>query len=118
LTKDIRRDVLVQSPASIFRVVSLAKLYEEKYASMPPSPPSNSIPRYSLVLSSCSAPSIGKQSLVIATLPPLLLTPSTPLVCNANVKQISLAKTQLRREKGLCYFYDEKFTFNHRSPHR
>ena len=25
---------------------------------------------------------------------------------------------QLRREKGLCYFCDDKFTFNHRCPNR
>ena len=25
---------------------------------------------------------------------------------------------QLRREKGLCYFYDEKFSFSHKCPNR
>ena len=25
---------------------------------------------------------------------------------------------QLRREKGLCYFCDEKFLFNHKCPNR
>ena len=25
---------------------------------------------------------------------------------------------QLRREKGLCYFCDEKFSFNHKCPNR
>jgi len=25
---------------------------------------------------------------------------------------------QLRIEKGLCYFYDEKFSFNHKCPNR
>ena len=31
---------------------------------------------------------------------------------------MSAAEMQLRKEKGLCYWYDEKFTFNHKCPNR
>ncbi|XP_027351354.1 uncharacterized protein LOC113862469 [Abrus precatorius] len=30
----------------------------------------------------------------------------------------AIALSKLRRKKGLCYFYDEKFSFSHRCPNR
>ena len=48
--------------------------------------------------------------------PPLLPTPPSPQLKNPNVKRISPAEMQLRREKGRCYFCDEKFYFNHKCP--
>ncbi|KAJ1443189.1 Chromo-like domain superfamily [Sesbania bispinosa] len=53
-----------------------------------------------------------------STTPPLLPTPTGPPLKNTNVKRISPAEMQLRREKGLCYFCDEKFSFNHKCPNR
>ena len=37
---------------------------------------------------------------------------------SSNVKKISPTEMQLRREKGLCYFCDEKFYFSHKCPNR
>ena len=34
------------------------------------------------------------------------------------MKRITPVEMQLRREKGLCYFCDEKLSFNHRCPNR
>lgn len=54
---------------------------------------------------------IMKQSLA-----PLLPTPnSRPL---PPIKKMSAAEMQLRREKGLCYTWDDKFTWNHKCPNR
>jgi len=49
-------------------------------------------------------------------LPPLLPNPLGPLFKTPNGKRISPTEMQLRREKGLCYFCDEKFSFNHKCP--
>jgi len=60
------------------------------------------------------------QSLKSFSLPPLLLAPTSHLTSNtpksAHIKYISLAKMQLRREKGLCYTCDDKFTPIHKCP--
>jgi hypothetical protein len=37
---------------------------------------------------------------------------------NPNIKRISPAEMQLRRDKGLCYWCDEKFSFTHKCPNR
>jgi len=60
----------------------------------------------------------GKQTASTTSLSPLLPTPSTPPFRHNTVKKMSPAEMQLRREKGLCYFCDEKFTFNHKCPNR
>ncbi|GAU41241.1 hypothetical protein TSUD_97760 [Trifolium subterraneum] len=61
LNDDIRRDVLIHTPISLVKAMSLAKVYEEKY---------------------------------------------------------SATEMQLRRDKGLCYWCDEKFSFTHKCPNR
>ncbi|KAI5402905.1 hypothetical protein KIW84_050485 [Lathyrus oleraceus] len=37
---------------------------------------------------------------------------------NPAIKRISLAEMQLRREKGLCYFCDDKFSFSNECPNK
>jgi len=62
------------------------------------------------------------QSLNSSSLPPLLPSPpttsSTNTSRNFNVKKISPAEMQLRREKMLCFTYDNKFTPSHRCPNK
>ncbi|XP_050902350.1 uncharacterized protein LOC127112789 [Lathyrus oleraceus] len=57
-----------------------------------------------------------------ATNPPLLPTPPTRPMSqfqkNPAIKRISPAEMQLRREKGLCYFCDDKFFFSHKCPNK
>ncbi|KAJ1399119.1 Ribonuclease H-like superfamily [Sesbania bispinosa] len=117
LNRDVRRDVVAQCPTNLLRAVSLAKLYEEKYTLVVHQRSTNYNHRYSPLSSTStnlnSAKTTPKQSL-----PLLLPTPSTPPIRNSNVRKITPAEMQLRREKGLCYFCDEKFTFNHRCPNR
>ena len=52
LNKDIRRDVVAQAPNDLLRVVALAKLYEEKYVTVPITRPIPFSPRYSNLSSS------------------------------------------------------------------
>lgn len=35
-----------------------------------------------------------------------------------NIRNISSAEMQLRRDMGLCFTCDEKFSFSHRRPNR
>jgi hypothetical protein len=37
---------------------------------------------------------------------------------NPNIKRMSPAEMQLRRDKNLCYWCDEKFSFTHKCPNR
>ena len=117
LNKDIRRDVVAQAPNDLLRVVALAKLYEEKYVTVPITRPIPFSPRYSNLSSSNTHNNVQKNP-VKNSLPPLLPTPNVPPIRNTSVKRITPAEMQLRREKGLCYFCDEKFSFNHKCPNR
>lgn len=55
-------------------------------------------------------------------LPPLLLTPPTKPFTqpqkNNNIKHISPSEMQVKREKGLCYFCDDKFSFSHKCSNK
>jgi len=117
LNRDIRRDVVAQCPTNLLLAVALAKLYEEKYTPMVQQRSTNYNQRYTS-LSSTSTNLNPSKTTPKQSSPPLLPTPSTPPIRNSNVKKITPAEMQLRREKGLCYFCDEKFTFNHRCPNR
>jgi len=118
LQVEIRCDVVSQSPLSLLRAVALAKLYEERYITVPKSS-TPSIRRYSPVYGSAHTTSYQLvKTLTKSTLPPLLSTPNTPPLKDPTVKKIRLAEMQLRRDKGLCYFCDEKFSFNHKCHNR
>lgn len=115
LKPDIRREVLAQSPFSLTKAVALAKLFKEKYQPKPkPFFPSST--RHVTPIPSYTQPS--KQP----TLPPLLPTPpykphlQTPKP--TQIKYVSAAEIQLRRDKGLCFTCDEKFSHTHRCPNR
>ena len=52
LNEDIRRDVVAKAPADLLRAVFLAKLYEEKYVSVPSPHSTLFTPRYSTLSAS------------------------------------------------------------------
>ncbi|KAJ1411038.1 Aspartic peptidase domain superfamily [Sesbania bispinosa] len=118
LKPEIKRDVIAQSPLSLLKAVSLAKLYEEKYTYKPKptyKQPTNQNHSYTY-------PKIHNYQ------PPLLPTPNqkptyqvtanphnTP---NNPIRKMTPAEMQVRREKGLCYTCDDKFTPQHKCPNR
>ncbi|KAJ1377256.1 hypothetical protein SESBI_49085 [Sesbania bispinosa] len=118
LKPEIKRDVIAQSPLSLLKAVSLAKLYEEKYTYKPKptyKQPTNQNHPYTY-------PKIHNYQ------PPLLPTPNqkptyqvtanphnTP---NNPIRKMTPAEMQVRREKGLCYTCDDKFTPQHKCPNR
>jgi len=116
LKSDIQRDGIAQSPTTLLRCVSLAKLFEEKY--LPKHKPfQNSYPNCTPNTSSNTNLTFS-QSIKSTSLPPLLLIPTKS---NSNgpklgivKKKISPTEMHIHREKGLCYTCDEKFTSSHR----
>lgn len=119
LKPEVRRDVLAQAPSTLTHAVALAKLYDEKGGwglgsnrnRHGPSQPPHTTPS---TMGTATTP--YQKAPARAGLPPLLPTPKTaPL---APVKKMSAAEMQLRREKGLCYTCDEKFSPAHRCPNK
>lgn len=107
LHTEIRRDVVAQAPTSLLRVVALAKLYEERYF---PVSKTSSIPVRCYSPISSSSLSVNQnqnKSNAKNALPLLLPTPNVQPLKNVNVKKMSPAEMQIRREKGLCYFCDD-----------
>ncbi|XP_019455099.1 PREDICTED: uncharacterized protein LOC109356222 [Lupinus angustifolius] len=120
LKDDIRREVIVQSPPSLVRAVALAKLYEEKYQPQTQTPRAR--PNFTTYPNHYKKqPTPTVPSKLPTTLPPLLPTPtikSNTYQKPAMIKRMSAAEMQIRREKGLCFTCDEKFSFNHKCPNK
>jgi hypothetical protein len=124
LQADVRRDVLALSPANLPKAFALAKLFEEKYSN-PSKPKYNQSPykgpTYQNQYQTKNSPITPKtdpnttQNQQKNQLPPLLPTPNQKPMA---IRNISPAEMQLRREKGLCYFCDDKFSHTHRCPNR
>ncbi|XP_050877871.1 uncharacterized protein LOC127081688 [Lathyrus oleraceus] len=116
LNSEIRRDVLIHTPTSIVKAVSLAKVYEEKYTQT--HKPQRANP------STYIKPPFNSSKLEInqRNTAPILNTPPTRPMSqfqkNPNIKRISPAEMQLRRDKGLFYWCDDKFSFTHKCPNR
>lgn len=110
-------------PQSLSKAFALATLYEEKYVTTKQKPFITSARNYTTNNSTTNKTSQNNQpadNTPKSSLPPLLPTPqSKPLYQkNQNIRKISPAEIQLRREKNLCYFCDEKFSPSHRCPNR
>lgn len=118
LQDTIRRDVMVQSPITLLKAVALAKLFEEKYQPLPKSP-------YSAITHKTTPTNSLHQTRFPGSkpsLPPLLPTPNTkpfnPTHKSTNIKRITPAEIQVRKDKVLCYYCDEKFSFTHNCPNK
>lgn len=119
LKPELRRDVLAQSPTTLTSAVALAKLYDEKGGwglghSRQRSSPVTFTPNVPLLMGPTT--STNPRAPIKTGLPPLLPTPKTARI--APVKRMTAAEMQLRREKGLCYTCDEKFTLSHKCPNK
>ncbi|CAJ2659903.1 unnamed protein product [Trifolium pratense] len=95
------------------QAVAIACLFEDKFCSNPNSVTSTH-PRSSYTKTITTNQPLKQ--------PPILPTPTTkpfnsPLK-SKTIKNISPAEMQLRREKGICYYCDEKFSPQHRCPNK
>jgi hypothetical protein len=113
LNKDLRREVISQNPTTMVQAVAVAHLFEDKFCTTQ-KPSTTTHPRSSYSKPTTNTPPPKK--------PPLLPTPSTkPFhspIQNRTIKSITPAEMQLRREKGMCYYCDDKFSPQHRCPNK
>jgi len=102
LSPEIRREILALQPLTFMQVAALAKLQEDKFHDLR----KGSRNHFSFLPSPLSATPLPNQGRLSS---PLLPTPP-----KTNYKKLSHKKMLARREKGLCYNYDEKFHPNHK----
>lgn len=119
LNAEIKRDVMIHTPISIVKAASLAKVYEDKYSSSHKPQKTTPLTSYThrATFNSNKPDQYHKppHTLLLPTPP---TRPMNPNQQNPNIKCISSAEMQLRREKGLCYWCDEKFSLAHKCPNR
>jgi len=116
---EIKREVKVQCPPSLMRVVSLARLYEDTLA--PSMKTTNVLSPYKSIAHTQTSYPPTKPLPPKLSLPALLPNPNQPpqnINTKPPIKRLTMAEQQLRREKGLCFWCDEKFTPNHRCPNK
>jgi hypothetical protein len=121
LQKELQREVISQNPTSLIHAVSIARLFEDKYQ---PIKPNNQTHLAKSISSSYQSRPTNSQGSISNPSPkpnsaPLLPTPTNRTTNpSRGIKSISPAEMQLRRDKGLCYYCDEKFSFRHRCPNK
>ena len=118
LRVDIRRELLLSRPSSLMEAFALARMFEargdeSKVTSRPWSKWTHktTTPSFHPTTtnhSPASAPAINPPQPAPSTLPPLLPTPSLP------IKRLSPQELREKREKGLCYNCDQKWSNSHR----
>ncbi|KAH9778847.1 hypothetical protein KPL71_007489 [Citrus sinensis] len=118
LRVDIRRELLLSRPSSLMEAFALARMFEargdeSKVTSRPwskwtPKTTTSSFHPTPTNHSPASAPAITPPQPAPSTLPPLLPTPSLP------IKRLSPQELREKKEKGLCYNCDQKWSNSHR----
>ena len=110
LNPAIRRDIQVMQLHSLAQAISFARLHEEKLLDSrrhTSKPPSSSTPGTSVTRTSSSL-----------TLSPtgssLLPSPSKPRASSIPFKRLTPSELALRREQGLCFNCDEKYSRGHK----
>ncbi|XP_073225570.1 uncharacterized protein [Cicer arietinum] len=111
LKPDLRRDVIAQNLISLSKALSLAKHFEEKYTSL-----TKLIPQPKKSFSNSNPHSLTRPT---NTLLPTPSTHSQPPTSRARpIRSITAGEIQLWRDKGQCFYYDEKFSPTHRCPNK
>lgn len=138
LQDTLKCELLLAQPTSYYQAVSLAKLHEQKLTTLQNTMKYTSNKMYS----SSSTTSARTRSIASAYIQPNFRSPTqsvyttksnqqlaTTLVNNASVqsspsvtssssttqiKKLTAAELKLRREKGLCYYCDEKYNPGHK----
>jgi hypothetical protein len=109
LKPEIRRKVQAFQPISLSHAISLAKLQEEKINDHPTASSNRRTP-----LTISTNTNSATTSKPPYKNPATLLQPNTPPQNHVPIKRLSPQELQARREKGLCYNCDDKFSPGHR----
>ncbi|XP_028755923.1 uncharacterized protein LOC114715292 [Neltuma alba] len=114
LKPEIRREVISRHPPNLQKAMEIAKLFDNFDALAVPvrNRSTNSTTPGTTKIVSQSSSRLGLKS----NLPPLLPTPNMKPI--TLVKKMTPAEMLIRREKGLCYTCDAKFTPGHKCPNK
>ncbi|XP_025628555.1 uncharacterized protein [Arachis hypogaea] len=115
LHPELKREVKARSPISLLQAVSLAKLFEKKFlphtqrwhsavaqTQQPPARPTTALAPKPLTTVSPAQPPPQN--------PPLLPTPPKP----NTMRKLTPMEIQFRREKGICFTCDERYSPSHK----
>ncbi|XP_054815422.1 uncharacterized protein LOC129315609 [Prosopis cineraria] len=120
LRDDLHCEVTSREPESLPKATALARLLDEKTTTTWGYLKGRSPTTFTTIVTTprglTSTSGLGSTSTAKANLPPLLPKPNTKPLMPA--KKLTPAEIQLKREKGLCYMRDEKFSATHWCPNR
>jgi len=105
LTPTIHREVEVLQPVSMSQAVAYAKLHEEKQ---------NGVRKTFRPSIGASLSSLQPQLPTSSSNPQLLPTPARTTSFNVPFKRLTLEELAIRREKGLCFQCDKKYSRGHK----
>ncbi|KAL5170410.1 hypothetical protein HKD37_11G032125 [Glycine soja] len=105
LIPSIRREVQVMQPATISQAVAYARLHEEKQ---------NDARRTFRPSTGASPSSRQHPTPTPSTTTPLLPTPTRTNPSTVPFKRLTMEELAMRREKGLCFQCDEKYSRGHK----
>ncbi|KAL8143387.1 hypothetical protein V2J09_016419 [Rumex salicifolius] len=105
MREELKSEVRIHKPRSVYKAASLALEYESKLAHQNPQKPTNSYSRPTTHYSQNPRPSFQTHT------NPSRHPPNTSPA--PNPQHITVAERQLRRERGLCFRCGEKFTPDH-----
>jgi len=117
LIPELKSKVISRALHSLLQAVSFAKLFEEKFPKHKfPYFPAKSLTQNTSKLSliANTNPPINTNTPINTNPPPLLPTPLKP----NNLKLLTPADIQFRREKGICFTCDEKYSPSHRCANK
>ena len=106
LSPAIRREVQVLQPVSLVQVVAYARLQEEKFLDAR-RPPAHRSPTTTVTTT-------VSRSLTTNATSPLLPNPSRTSAPSIPFKRLTSEELVVRREKGLCFHCDEKYSRGHK----
>ena len=110
LKEEIRAEVKLFWPTTLLHAASLAQLLEEKLSKI--RRPLFMTSKPSLLQNPPYKPSLLPTPTPIKT--STTINPSNRPSANPTFRKLSWTEMQVRREKGLCYNYDERFGLGHR----
>ena len=114
LTPEIRREVQALQPLTLVQAAVLARLQEEKLLDNRPPPRPRPVPP--VPIPALVPPSPPPHSPRPTPLPPLLPTPTR--TAPPPIRRLSPDEIASRRERGLCFYCDEKFHRGHKCASR
>ncbi|GMJ00913.1 hypothetical protein HRI_003760500 [Hibiscus trionum] len=112
LRRDIKNEVLAQWPTDMKEVITLAYFHQSRLGEQRKSLGRGLGSKLSPLLATPILKTNNNPKEMSGRTPPLESSP--PPTNTIHPKKITAAEAQSRQEKGLCYYYNDKFTLGHK----